>query len=203
MFNARHPKGYSSETALKEHLERAREKQSSMQDQETAAVPYTFLYRVNCAKFAGRVRQPYTASPLEKYPLQQAVATDAGKLICPNKPATIDHLRGSTEVHFRRGDNLFLLTWRHYSQAVSSDEQQGSNYVGTDGIAIRLHEYLGPSPAVSGFVAEDGKATILFYDQQLKKTWSALGPWKITPSYKDGSWICCQSFGGCSRQVYI
>lgn len=57
-----------------------------------------------------------------------------------------------------------------------------------------IDEYIGPSPAVSGFVIEDGKATILFYDRHLKKSWSALGPWKITPSYKDGSWILLPEF---------
>ncbi|KAE9403631.1 hypothetical protein BT96DRAFT_1016867 [Gymnopus androsaceus JB14] len=151
MFNARHHKSYDSETAPKEHVEYAKEKQSTMQDQ---------------------------ASPLEGYPLQHAVAAGAGKLICPT---SISHPERITEVPFARGDNLFWLTWRHYSQTILSDQQPGSNYVSTDGIAMRLHEYLGPSPAVSGFVVEDGKATILFYDLQLKKSWSVHGPWKMAP----------------------
>ncbi|KAF5388994.1 hypothetical protein D9757_005126 [Collybiopsis confluens] len=176
-------RGYVLGPGKEEQMERAKEKQSSLQDR---------------------------ACPLEKYPLQDAVTTVAGKLICP---ASIDHPKTKkTEVPYTAGENLFRLAWRHYSQTVASDEQLGWNYVNADGIAIRRRtptsfplfinavyaiftdEYLGPSPAVAGFVVEDGKTIILFYDHHLGKAWSTSGVWKILPCYKDESWILLPDF---------
>ncbi|KAF9074745.1 hypothetical protein BDP27DRAFT_1316760 [Rhodocollybia butyracea] len=119
------------------------------------------------------------ASPLEKYPSQQAIAPCDGFLVVPQ---TFRSQSKVAKIPFRKGEDLFGMAFYYYSE-LASDEvcATGLNYVPNSGsISPRRYEYLGPKPCISGFYLEGKHVQVLFYDSLLKKQWRANGTWTLS-----------------------
>ncbi|KAJ3717859.1 hypothetical protein C8R42DRAFT_676842 [Lentinula raphanica] len=129
------------------------------------------------------------ASPLEKYPLHQAIAPCDGFLLCPQifrPPGTIRSTLPTASIPFRKGQDLYAKAYYHYSQPPSDQEKRDfANYVSSDGISPRRHEYIGPAPRLSGFYLQGNEAHILFYDSSLNLAWSASGTWSLRTEIDD------------------
>ncbi|KAF5330695.1 hypothetical protein D9619_006043 [Psilocybe cf. subviscida] len=128
-------------------------------------------------------RLTFRACPLEKFPLQACGATSDGLLICPKslretKTSSPDKLR------FRKGDNLFILAYNHYSQSLSGPAP-GQNYISDDGISAKRHEYLGPSPCIAGFLQRENTVEILFWDSYIRLAWIHEHTWDIGAQFDE------------------
>ncbi|KAJ3976095.1 hypothetical protein EV361DRAFT_945575 [Lentinula raphanica] len=130
-----------------------------------------------------------TAAPLEKYPLHQAIAPCDGVLICPQILRSVGTIRGAlptVKIPFRQGQDLYTKAYYHYSQPPSDQERKDfENYVSSDGISPRRHEYLGPAPRLSGFYLQGNEAQILVFDTSLNLAWSANGTWSLRMEVDD------------------
>ncbi|KAJ3841166.1 hypothetical protein F5878DRAFT_610990 [Lentinula raphanica] len=129
------------------------------------------------------------AAPLEKYPLHQAIAPCDGVLICPQILRSVGTIRGAlptVKIPFRQGQDLYTKAYYHYSQPPSDQERKDfENYVSSDGISPRRHEYLGPAPRLSGFYLQGNEAQILVFDTSLNLAWSANGTWSLRMEVDD------------------
>ncbi|KAJ3894375.1 hypothetical protein GG344DRAFT_74168 [Lentinula edodes] len=125
-------------------------------------------------------RMTLQTTPLEKFPMQQAIAPCKGVMICPGTIRSSGHSRiPITKLPFEKGQDLFITAYYHYSKLASEDDRTAKNYVSNDGISPRRHEYLGPEPRMSGFYLEGNEVQILFYDSNLKLPWTAHGTWSL------------------------
>ncbi|KIM38095.1 hypothetical protein M413DRAFT_448108 [Hebeloma cylindrosporum] len=115
------------------------------------------------------------AWPLGRRPSSAYPAPRSGTLELPRylSASECDRLK------FKVGDDLNLLTFRHYDEGAESLKSSGSNFVTDGSIQPKRHEYLGPSLNVAGYRFSQGVAEIKFWDDYLKTMWIGKQQWDV------------------------
>ncbi|KAI1784639.1 hypothetical protein LXA43DRAFT_901252 [Ganoderma leucocontextum] len=134
--------------------------------------------RNNVREAAREIIEKTVSWELQKYPLEQYPAPFAGRLYLP-----LRHMDDDDHAHiakFKKGEDLNFLVHHFYDQRPDRGFE-GVNFVSPVGIASKRHEFLGPSPFVSGyqFDEESKTARIEWWDPYINLKWIGGGTWKL------------------------
>ncbi|KIJ42349.1 hypothetical protein M422DRAFT_254421, partial [Sphaerobolus stellatus SS14] len=88
-------------------------------------------------------------------------------------------------------EDLNRLVYNWYYEEFEDDKARGVNFVTTDDVKPRRHEYLGPDPRVAGYeIGNDGNIHIRWWDAFLENQWVGKENWKIEMTlHDDGQWV--------------
>ncbi|KAF8526659.1 hypothetical protein BU17DRAFT_82844 [Hysterangium stoloniferum] len=128
--------------------------------------------------------------PLEKCPASAFLHRNKGKILLPRSYRAVD---GHDTQLVRSDEDLNMVVYNWYEELVNTqkEKRKGVNYVTSDGILPKRHEYLGPDPRIAGYeIRQDGNIHIRWWDAFLQDPWLENDKWKIDLICDaDGQWV--------------
>jgi len=113
---------------------------------------------------------------LGKHPLTSFAAPFSGVILAPQNYSA---RHGIDRLKVRKGQDLNKVVHDHYHERVDSKAYPGENYVATDGIQSRRHEYMGPSPRLASYRFTGDQIEIEWWDKYFDDTWVGTQKWKV------------------------
>ncbi|KAG6330244.1 hypothetical protein ID866_8846 [Astraeus odoratus] len=129
------------------------------------------------------------AWPVHRWPADRRICEDGTKI---HLPRTYLATGGVDVRHVRRGADINQLVHRHYTESVGDEEGHAwTNFVHSDEVIMRRHEYLGPDPRVAGYFFDaNGEIHVRWWDAFLKEQWMDDEKWTLNVSMDaSGRWV--------------
>ncbi|KAF8837810.1 hypothetical protein BDN67DRAFT_991598 [Paxillus ammoniavirescens] len=92
----------------------------------------------------------------------------------------------------REGIDINQFVHRHYMDIIDTEKNPGwINYVHTDDVVSRRHEYIGPDPRVAGYFFDGyGEIHVRWWDAFLKEQWMDKDKWTLDATIgSTGKWV--------------
>ncbi|KAF9218849.1 hypothetical protein BS17DRAFT_478569 [Gyrodon lividus] len=120
-----------------------------------------------------------------------------GRRICEyntkiHLPRTYLSTHGEDVRPVHQGVDINQLVHRHYMDTFDAEKHPGwINYVHTDDVASRRHEYIGPDPRVAGYFFDGyGEIHVRWWDAFLKEQWMNKDKWSLDATMgATGKWV--------------
>ncbi|KAH9832291.1 uncharacterized protein C8Q71DRAFT_840698 [Rhodofomes roseus] len=133
-----------------------------------------------------RMHRYYTrnlAWSLEKHPIAAYPAPFSGDLFLP---LSYRQFHGVRKIKIKKDDDLNYVLYGFYDERVPAT-YPGPNYVSSDGIIRRRHEYLGPKPFVAEYRFNEDRREIFieWWDDYLQVKWMNDTTWSIEVYWED------------------
>ncbi|KAG6824372.1 hypothetical protein H0H93_002123 [Arthromyces matolae] len=124
---------------------------------------------------------------LARWPLAKFVHWDRGRIHLPRSYLSRD---GEDTRTVYPGTDLNFLVHQYYLEGIETRIEEGVNYVHSDKVVAKRHEFLGPSPRVAGyFVDVDGDIYIKWWDSYLTDQWMGTKKWKVEIMWNGEKWV--------------
>ncbi|KAF9240401.1 hypothetical protein BU15DRAFT_87636 [Melanogaster broomeanus] len=117
-----------------------------------------------------------------RWPIQRRTCEYDTKI---HLPRTYLSTKGEDVRPVRKGMDVNQLVHRHYMDIFDVEKNPGwVNYVHTDNVGSRRHEYIGPDPRVAGYFLR------LWWDAFLKEQWLDKDKWTLDATIGvTGKWV--------------
>ncbi|KAG5650594.1 hypothetical protein H0H81_011712 [Sphagnurus paluster] len=124
---------------------------------------------------------------LARWPLAKHVVWERCRIHLPRSYLSRD---GEDVLTVQPGTDLNNFVHQYYLEEVDAKENTWVNYVHSDKVVAKRHEFLGPSPRVAGyFVDVDGDIYIKWWDSFLSDQWMGSQKWQVEVTWNGEKWI--------------
>ncbi|TFK47621.1 hypothetical protein OE88DRAFT_1636458 [Heliocybe sulcata] len=130
-----------------------------------------------------------SAWQIHRWPLEKRVVEEKTRIHLPRSYLATD---GEEVRVVWPGEDLNQVLYEHYLESVDLNDGSGKvNFVASDRVLPKRHEYLGPDPRVAGYFFDfDGEIHIRWWDAFLQDQWMDKQKWKMDAVQNDsGQWV--------------